>query len=81
MGLVKRTLGGILPRKPLDDDALHTLLLEVEAIVNSRPLTDIDVDGDSNLPLTPNHLLRFNRSIGLPPILTNKSDAYARQRY
>ena len=81
VGLVKRILGAIVPGKIMDDDTLHTLLLEVEAIVNSRPLTDVFVDGDTDLPLTPNHLLRINHSIGLPPMPTDKSDVYARRRY
>ena len=80
VGLVKRILGAIIPSKPMDGDALHTLLLEVEAIVNSRPLTDVSVDHGSDLPLTPNHLLRINHSICLPPIPTDRSDVYARRR-
>ena len=52
VGLVEKILGAIIPSKPMDDDALHTLLLEVEAIVNSRPLTDVSVDHVSDLPLT-----------------------------
>ena len=81
VGLVKGILGAIVPGKIMDDDTLHTLLLEVEAIVNSRPLTDVFVDGDTDLPLTPSHLLRINHSIGLPPMPTDKSDVYARRRY
>ena len=80
VGLVKRILGAMIPSKPTDDDALHTLLLEVEAIVNSRPLTDVSVDHDRDLPLTPNHLLWINHSIGLPPLPTHRSDVYARRR-
>ena len=40
----------------LDDESLRTLLCEVEAIVNNRPLTvDSKNDPDSLSPLTPNH--------------------------
>ena len=81
VGLVKRILGAIIPSKPMDGDALHTLLLEIEAIVNSRPLTDVSVDHDSDLPLTPNHLLRINHLIGRPPMPTDRSDVNARRRY
>ena len=41
VGLIKRILGALLPRKQLSDDILQTVLLEVEAIVNSRPLPHI----------------------------------------
>lgn len=34
-------------------EVLHTLLLEVKAIVNSRPLTHVGVDVDSEQALTP----------------------------
>ena len=81
VGVVKQVFKAILPGKPLNDDALHTILLEVEAMVNSRPLTDVVVDSKSDLPLTPNHLLRINPTIGPPIKLTDKPDVYARQRY
>ena len=81
VGVVKQVFKAILPGKPLDDDALNTILLEVEAMVNSRPLTDVVVDSKSDLPLTPNHLLRINPTIGPPIKLTDKPDVYAHQRY
>ena len=78
--LVGQILQRLLPGKPLNDDNLHTLLLEVEAMINFRPLTDVSVDPDNLLPLTPNHLLRVEPSVGLPPMLTAVSDVYARER-
>ena len=44
--LVRQILTSLLPGKNLDDDSLHTLLLEVEAMINSRPLTDVSVRTD-----------------------------------
>ena len=42
----------------LNDEPLHTLLIEVEAIVNSHPLTaDLLSDVNSMMPLSPINLL------------------------
>ena len=79
--LVRQILTSLLPGKNLDDDGLCTLLTEVEAMINSRPLTDVSTKSDDPLPLTPNHLLKMDPSIGLPPTLTALSDVYARERY
>jgi len=46
-------------------DELHTALLEVEAIVNSRPFTYVSFD-DLEEPLTPSHLLVGRRLLSLP---------------
>ena len=53
---VRKILMVLLPRYTIDDDTLHTLLLEVESMVNSRPLC-VSVAPGSETPLTPNHLL------------------------
>ena len=79
--LIKRILGDLLPRKQLSDDILQTALLEVEAIVNSRPLTNVVIEPGSELPLTPNHLLRLNSDIGLSIVISEDKDVYAPQRY
>ena len=41
----------------LDEESLRTLFVEVEAIVNSRPLTVESLTDENSDPLTPNHLL------------------------
>ena len=41
----------------LHEDALHTLLLEIENIVNSRPLTTVSNNIDDLERLTLNHCL------------------------
>ena len=77
---VKKILMTVIPKYSVTDDALHTVMLEVEAMVNSRPLC-VSVEPGSDVPLTPNHLLRSEPSIGLPPVKTDEEDCYARQRY
>ena len=80
---VRRILQAVTPNKGkgMDDDALLTVFCEVETIVNSRPLTDVSIDVEEELPLTPNHLLRINPEIALPPIVSSDKDCYARNRY
>ena len=67
----------------LDDDLLRTLMCEVAAIVNSRPLSVENInDPLSAEPLTPNHLLTMKSKILLPPPGTFvKPDMYARKRW
>ena len=44
--------------KSLGDESLHTLLVEVEAIVNSREMTRETInDVKSDIPLSPDNLL------------------------
>ena len=40
----------------LDDETLHTSFVEVENLINSRPLTKVSADPEDGI-LTPNHLL------------------------
>ena len=58
---IKKTLGRAL----LTYDELLTLVIETEAVLNSRPLTYISSD-DLEEPLTPSHLLVGYRILSLP---------------
>ena len=52
----------------LKDESLRTLLIEVEAIVNSRPLTkDLLSDVNSEKPLHPIHLVTLKSRAAMPP--------------
>ena len=51
----------------LNDECLQTLFVEVEAIVNSRPLTVDSLNDESAEPLTPNHILTMKTKVVLPP--------------
>jgi len=64
---VKRSLRKVIGRATLQVDELNTLLIEVEAIVNSRPLTFVydDTEGVS-YPLTPSHLINGRRLASSP---------------
>ncbi|XP_036322336.1 uncharacterized protein LOC118736350 [Rhagoletis pomonella] len=57
----------ITPETKLTDEKLHNLFLEVEQIVNSRPLTYLSLDTAEQEALTPNHFLLCS-STGLKPV-------------
>ena len=69
--------------RQLDDESLRTLMVETEAIVNSRPLTTDDLaDPSSAGALTPNHLLTMKSSVVLaPPGNFQEADVYSRKRW
>lgn len=50
-------------------DEMHTAIVEIEAIVNSRPLTYLNPDDTEEL-LTPSHLLMGRRVLSLLDHLT-----------
>ncbi|XP_014673996.1 PREDICTED: uncharacterized protein LOC106814211 [Priapulus caudatus] len=66
----------------LDTSSLRTLLYEVMAIVNSRPLTAQNLnDAQGPEPLTPNNLITMKSKLILPPPGDFVTEVYARQRW
>ena len=66
----------------LNDESLHTLLVEVEAIINSRPLAVDTLTDESIEPITPNHLLTLKSKVVFPPPgVFQKADVYCRKRW
>ncbi len=63
----------------LDEEGLQTVMCEVEAILNSRPLTSVSDNPNDLEPLTPNHLLQLKVQPLLPPGLFVKEDLYSRR--
>ena len=78
---VRKVLNSILRVQNLDEEGLHTVLCEVEAIINGRPITKASTDPHDLEALTPNHLLLLRTSPSLPPGKFNKDDIYARRRW
>ena len=66
IGLVKRSLRKAIGKLCLSYEQLLTMLKEVEAVINSRPLVYVEDDIDSNMTLTPFHFLTLNPKIGIP---------------
>ncbi|XP_006821687.1 uncharacterized protein LOC102801951 [Saccoglossus kowalevskii] len=65
----------------LDDEALQTLLCEVESIINGRPISTVSEDPNDLEALTPNHLLLLQSYQNLPPGVFDRNDIYARRRW
>ena len=66
----------------LNDESLKTLFVEVESIVNSRPLCYDTLTDESTEPLTPNHLLTMKTKVVLPPPgVFQRADVYCRKRW
>ncbi|XP_062556691.1 uncharacterized protein LOC134221516 [Armigeres subalbatus] len=54
---VKKVLTKVKPSRVPTEEVLRSYLVEVENIINSRPLTHVPVDDCSSPALTPNHFL------------------------
>ena len=77
----RRILSTILSNQLVSDDVLLTIMVEIEGILNSRPLIPLSFDSSDSEPLTPNHLLMTKGNINLPPGLFDKRDCYVRRRW
>ncbi|XP_074653621.1 uncharacterized protein LOC141907778 [Tubulanus polymorphus] len=64
---VRNVLAALMKVQVLDDEGLSTLMCEVEAVINSRPITAVSDDPLDLEALTPNHLLLLRAGSTLPP--------------
>ena len=81
---VRSVLNSMLMSQPksLDDESFVTLMTEVEAIVNSRPLTLEDVNDPESRPLAPANLLTMKSKVVMPPPgVFQEADVYSRKRW
>ena len=78
---VRKVMKALCKEQTLDDEGLLTLMCEVEAIVNGRPITKVSDDPRDPEALTPNHLLLLRSGPTLPPGVFGKGDMYSRRRW
>lgn len=72
---VKKTLQAVCLGQRLDDESLITLLCQIEAIENGRPLIYVSDDIKDEESLTPNHILMLRTGPTAPPGIFVKQDA------
>ncbi|XP_046857876.1 uncharacterized protein LOC124451299 [Xenia sp. Carnegie-2017] len=80
---VKRCLKKVLGNARLTFDELLTVLVEVEATLNSRPLT-YTYDEVGSEPLTPSHLVTGRRLLSMPDDVSGEEESdegYCKKRY
>ena len=80
---VKRAMYAILAKEHvvLSDEVLQTVFVEVEALLNARPLTPVSDDIDDLNALTPNHFLLDRPSTNLPPDIFYDTETTTRRRW
>ena len=66
IGLTKTAIKKVLGRRHVPLSTLETIIVEIEAILNDRPLTFVPSDLGDPEPLTPAHLLHGRRITCLP---------------
>ncbi|XP_062711547.1 uncharacterized protein LOC134289570 [Aedes albopictus] len=65
---VKKILNKVKPQRVPTEEVLRSYLIEVENVINSRPLTHVPVDDSSSPALTPIHFL-LGSSDGSKPLV------------
>lgn len=78
---VRKVMKALTKEQVLDDEGLNTLMCEVEAIVNGRPITKLSDDPRDLEPLTPNHLLLLRAGPAAPPGKFTDHDNYSSRRW
>ena len=79
--VTKRALKAVIKERTFTDDALYTIMTEVESTVNSRPLTNVSDNIDDYEALMPNHFLLGQRSNNTPVINNKEVDVTLRRKW
>ena len=74
--MVKLCLQKTLQRTMVTEDELHTVLCEIEADLNDRPLTSISDSVDDHQPLTPSQLMLGHRLDSVPVAILDPEEEF-----
>ena len=74
IGLTKTTLRKCLWRKKIQDYEMRTLIVDIEAVLNDRPLTHPSTDLADGEPLTPSHLTHGFSLTSLPTAFASEEE-------
>lgn len=78
---IKKHLNHVLSMAHLDYEEMNTVLVQIEAILNSRPLTPISSDPSDFVPLTPAHFLIGRTLTMLPAPQVDQTPLHTLSRY
>lgn len=78
---MRKALNSTVKEQVLDEESLQTVLWEVEAMINSRPITSASNDPNDLEALMPNHLSLLETKPALSPGWFDRDDLYARRRW
>lgn len=78
---VKTTMRTIIGSQTLTEEVLRTLLIEVETILNAKPLGYVSSDVADPDPVTPNYLLMGRPDASLPQVIYPESEILSRKRW
>lgn len=79
--LVKKVLHSTIKQQSMDDESFQTLLCEMEAILNARPITKASEDVNDLEALTPNHILLLKSKPLRIPGVFDEGDLYIKKRW
>ena len=74
IGLTKKSLSKALGRSLVCDDVLRTVMSEIEAQINDRPLTTVSDNVDDLQPITPSLLMLGHRLDSVPVPVANPEE-------
>ena len=78
--MIRKVLAGMFDINcRMSDEMFETVLSEVEAVINGRPITKVSDDPKDENALTPNHLLLLGSGCSFPPGVFCSNDMYRRK--
>lgn len=77
----KAALKVVLGCTTVKEEVLRTIMAEVVAILNARPLTHLSVDPEDKSPLTPNQFLLGHAHPHIPPDLFDETGVFSHRRW